>query len=96
LTALDDFGSGYASFEILKHLPVDIVKIDRVFTETVHRDIDRKMIQHINDVAHLIGAKTVAEGVENPETFDTLQAIGVDYVQGYFIAEPRELSALGL
>jgi len=96
LTALDDFGSGYASFEILKHLPVDIVKIDRVFTETVHRDIDRKMIQHINDVAHLIGAKTVAEGVEEPDTFDTLQAIGVDYVQGYLISEPKDLSRIDI
>lgn len=94
LTALDDFGSGYASFEILKHLPIDIVKIDRIFTETVHKDIDRKMIQHINDVAHLIGAKTVAEGVEDADTLSTLNEIGVDYAQGYYIAFPIELSRI--
>lgn len=96
LTALDDFGSGYASFEILKQLPVDIVKIDRIFIETVHREIDRKMIQHINDVAHLIGARTVAEGVEDRDMFEVLKDIGVDYVQGYFISEPIDLSDLEL
>lgn len=94
LTALDDFGSGYASFELLKHLPVDIVKIDRLFIETIQRDIDRKMIQHINDVVHLIGARTVAEGVENERTFNILREIGVDYVQGFHIAGPTDLSRI--
>jgi len=94
-TAVDDFGSGYASFELLKQLPVDIVKIDRIFTETIHKDIDRKMIQHINDVAHRIGARTVAEGVEDAATLSTLNEIGVDYAQGYHIAAPAELSRIG-
>ncbi len=89
-TALDDFGVGYSSFAYLKELPVDYVKIDGAFV----RDIDKNhlslaFVKSINDIAHAMGKKTVAEFVETQRCLDQLNSIGVDYVQGYFLGKPE-------
>jgi diguanylate cyclase (GGDEF)-like protein/PAS domain S-box-containing protein len=88
--ALDDFGSGFSSFGHLKHLDVDYVKIDGLFTQGVLTDsMDRAVVQSINDIAHSFGKQTVAEYVDNREILRILQECGVDYAQGYFISKPR-------
>ena len=88
--ALDDFGSGFSSFGYLKHLPVDYLKIDGVFVRDIAGDpVDRAMVEAINKVGQIMGIATIAESVETVETLAILQAIGVDYAQGFRISRPK-------
>ena len=90
--SLDDFGSGLSSFAYLKTLPVDHLKIDGRFIRNMRQDpIDRAMAESIHHIGHVIGLKTIAESVEDTATLDALRALGVDYAQGFGIAEPRPL-----
>ncbi|MGH8507435.1 MAG: EAL domain-containing protein [Gammaproteobacteria bacterium] len=90
--ALDDFGSGLASFSYLKSLPVDCLKIDGGFVKNMVTDqIDRAMVEAIHRVGSVMGITTIAECVESPTTLERLKAIGVNYAQGYGIAMPRPL-----
>ncbi len=92
--ALDSFGGGMASFQHLKHLPVDLVKIDgRQVKDIVDDPVGLAMVQSINHVAHALGKKTVAGCVENDAIFGELRRIGVDYVQGYGIGMPTPLTS---
>ncbi len=86
--ALDDFGAGHTSFRTLRNLPIDIVKIDGVFTENLKssRD-DRFFVTTLMSLARHLEMKTVAEWVRDSETADILTDIGVDYLQGDFIGE---------
>ncbi len=87
--ALDDFGSGFSSFSHLKHLPVDMVKIDGSFVQDIaHDPIDWAMVRSMNDIAHSLGRRTVAECVENAATLRMLKECGVDFVQGEYLAVP--------
>ncbi|MBB5016892.1 diguanylate cyclase (GGDEF)-like protein [Chitinivorax tropicus] len=91
--SLDDFGSGVSSMGYLKQLPVDYVKIDGVFVRDIaHDPISRAMVASINEISHLMGLKTIAEYVDTVEVLDILQALRVDFAQGYWIAAPRPLS----
>ncbi len=91
--ALDDFGSGLSSFGYLKSLPVDYLKIDGSFVKDIVDDpIDRTMVRSINEVGHIMGKRTIAEYVESDEVLEVLRKIGVDYAQGYGIAEPQPLA----
>ena len=93
--ALDDFGSGLSSFAYLKTLPVDHLKIDGRFIRNMRHDpIDRAMAESIHQIGHVMGLKTIAESVEDTATLEALRTLGVDYAQGFGIAEPRAL-ALG-
>lgn len=90
--ALDDFGSGLSSFAYLKNLPVDYIKIDGFFVKDVVKDpVDLAMVKAINDMAHAMGKLTIAEFVEDREILKKLVDLGVDYVQGYGIAQPAPL-----
>jgi diguanylate cyclase (GGDEF)-like protein/PAS domain S-box-containing protein len=90
--ALDDFGTGFSSFAYLKHLPVDIIKIDGTFVKDIVNDpADQAMVRSINHIAHSLNKKTVAEYVENEEILSILKEIGVDYFQGYHLGKPAEL-----
>lgn len=87
--ALDDFGSGYSSFNHLKNLHVDLIKIDGQFIRDIARDpMDLAIVTAINNIAHSLGKKTVAEFVEDADTLRLLKETNVDYVQGYYISVP--------
>jgi EAL domain-containing protein (putative c-di-GMP-specific phosphodiesterase class I) len=90
--ALDDFGSGLSSLKYLKRLPVDFLKIDGSFIRDLPNDAgSRAMVRAINQMARDLRIQTVAEVVENVETRDILQEVGIDFVQGYAIGIPRPL-----
>ena len=94
-TALDDFGVGYSSFAYLKDLPVDFVKIDGSFVKNISTDaLQYTMVRSMNDVAHAMGKQTVAEYVDSQASLDKLKEIGVDFVQGFHIGRPGDLSPL--
>jgi EAL domain-containing protein (putative c-di-GMP-specific phosphodiesterase class I) len=90
--ALDDFGTGFSSYGYLKNLPVDYVKIDGNFIRDILTDpIDLAMVTSIRDIAEAMSIKTVAEFVENKDVMVQLGKMGVDYAQGYAVAEPDRL-----
>jgi len=93
--AIDDFGTGYSSLSYLKRFPVDYVKIDQAFIRGLGEGTeDAAITQAIIAMAHSLGLKVVAEGVENQVQLDFLKANGCDEVQGYLISRPLEAGAL--
>ncbi|MFP4130644.1 EAL domain-containing protein [Thiohalospira sp.] len=95
--ALDDFGSGLSSFAYLKHMPVDLLKIDGSFIRDMLADpTDRAFVESINQIGHIMGIRTVAEFVESDALMEALQAMGVDYAQGFAIAHPTPLQGIPL
>lgn len=92
--ALDDFGSGFASYGYLRELPVDYVKIDGCFVKNLAVNAkDYAIVKSIQDVCRVMGIETVAEFVENQEIIDRLQTIGINYAQGYAIGRPQPLAS---
>lgn len=86
---IDDFGTGYSSISYLKELPVQVLKIDRSFVMNMDKDeSDAKIVNSIIHLGHNLDLKTVAEGVENLQTFEILKKLGCDMAQGYFIMKP--------
>ena len=86
---LDDFGSGFSSFGMLQDYDFDILKIDMSFIRKVGENPKTKSIVHsIIGMAHEIGIKTVAEGVETEEQVSFLRQSGCDYIQGYYYSKP--------
>lgn len=93
--ALDDFGSGLASYAYLKELPVDWLKIDGVFVRKVVADQqDYAVVKSINDIGHFLGKKTIAEYVADNDILRRVREIGVDFAQGYAISPPLLLDEL--
>jgi EAL domain-containing protein (putative c-di-GMP-specific phosphodiesterase class I) len=93
--ALDDFGSGFSSFNYLKMLPIDYLKIDGVFVKDMDKDpVNRGMVEAISNIGKVMKIKTIAEFVGNEAIVRELESIGVDYGQGYFFAKPAPLSEL--
>jgi len=93
--ALDDFGSGFASYGYLKNLPFNILKIDGTFIRDIaNSDIDKTMVKSFSEVAKALGMATVAEFVENETILNIIKELGVEYSQGYGIAKPEPLSEL--
>ena len=90
--ALDDFGSGMASFSYLKQLPISFVKIDGEFTKGVASDsASAAIVGSVAKVARSMGVRTIAESVECSELIPRLRKLGIDYVQGYAIQRPAPL-----
>ncbi|WP_018405742.1 bifunctional diguanylate cyclase/phosphodiesterase [Marinobacter gelidimuriae] len=93
--SIDDFGTGYSSLAYLKKLPVDEIKIDQSFIfGLIENDNDAVIVRSTIDLAHNMGMRTVAEGVENKEIMDMLEVSGCDIVQGYFMSRPIPLEEL--
>lgn len=87
--ALDDFGTGYSSFSYLQKLHFDYIKIDGIFVQDLlNNTVDQKMIRLIAEIGREAGMKTVAEYVQNAESFALLGELGVDLAQGYFVGRP--------
>ncbi|MBN4054374.1 GGDEF domain-containing response regulator [Nitrospira defluvii] len=87
--SIDDFGTGYSSLSYLKKLPVDELKIDMSFVkDMILNEEDAVIVQSTIDLAHNLGLKVVAEGVENKETWDRLVEMGCDAAQGYYMSHP--------
>ena len=87
--SLDDFGTGYSSLTYLRRFPVDKIKIERAFITNIQNELDSEaIVSAIIAMAHKLGLKTVAEGVEYKETVSILQEMTCDYLQGYLFSKP--------
>jgi diguanylate cyclase (GGDEF)-like protein/PAS domain S-box-containing protein len=93
--SLDDFGTGMSSFNYLKNLPVDYLKIDGGFVREIAKDpVNRAFVGAINDIGHILGKRTIAEFVATEEILEMLKKMGVDYAQGYAVGKPRPLKSI--
>ena len=93
--ALDDFGSGLSSFEYLKNLPVNILKIDGSFIHNMPQSkTDYAIVYAVWKVAQTMNLTTVAEYVESKEILELLADMGVTYAQGYYTGKPVTLEKL--
>lgn len=93
--SIDDFGTGYSSLAYLKHLEIDELKIDQSFVMGMNEyKNDSVIVQTVIDMAHNLGLRVVAEGVESREDWDSLAAMGCDFIQGYFISRPKPVGEI--
>ncbi len=96
--SLDDFGTGFSSLSYLKGLPIDTLKIDKTFVDTLLTDENTKIItESIIYMVKRLGYETIAEGVETEEQFRYLRELGCDIIQGYYLGRPmpaEEISSL--
>ena len=95
LIAMDDFGTGYSSLSYLRKYPFDILKIDRSFIKDISIDpADKELINASVAMAHGLGLRVVAEGVETEEQYQFLKSIKCDYVQGFLFSKPMPEDSL--
>jgi len=95
--SIDDFGTGYSSLAYLERLPAHEVKVDRSFVQRLaQRDLDSPVIRSTVALAHELGLRVVAEGVESSLVWERVTALGCDAVQGYVLARPMPANELGL
>jgi len=91
--AVDDFGTGFSSLAYLKQLPVDALKIDKSFVlQMCEHENDAVIVRSTIDLAHNLGLRVVAEGVENGDIWNLLEILGCDQAQGFHLCRPRPLS----
>ena len=87
--SIDDFGTGYSSLAYLKELPVNELKIDRTFVETMTSNRgDAFIVRSTIDLAHNLHLQVVAEGVEDQQTLDQLAGLGCNVAQGFHLSRP--------
>jgi EAL domain-containing protein (putative c-di-GMP-specific phosphodiesterase class I) len=87
--AIDDFGTGYSGLSYLQQLPASVLKIDQSFIKSLSvSEHDQKLVRGIIAMAHDLGYRVVAEGIENHEAYDMLASWGCDEAQGYLISHP--------
>jgi diguanylate cyclase (GGDEF)-like protein len=94
--AIDDYGTGYSSLAYLRRLPLNELKIDKSFVQRMGRDAsDAVIVRSTIDLAHNMGLKVVAEGVEDETTLERLRGMGCDMVQGFFLSKPLTAADVG-
>ncbi len=93
--SIDDFGTGYSSLSRLRRFPVDILKIDRTFVSGMDQDEDtRQIVRIIVILAHSLGLRVVAEGIENQKQVVALKRLGCEWGQGYLFSKPADAAAI--
>lgn len=93
--SLDDFGTGFSSLSYLKKLPIDTLKIDKSFIDTVLTDSPTRVItESIIKMVKTLGFEAVAEGVEEEKQYQYLHAIGCDIIQGYYLGKPQTVEEI--
>jgi EAL domain-containing protein (putative c-di-GMP-specific phosphodiesterase class I)/CHASE2 domain-containing sensor protein len=93
--SIDDYGTGLSTLDYLKKIPANEIKIDRSFVQAMHRNQgDRVIVDSTIQLAHSLGRRVVAEGVEDREALYTLSLMGCDVAQGFFIGRPMPLGSL--
>jgi EAL domain-containing protein (putative c-di-GMP-specific phosphodiesterase class I) len=91
--AIDDFGSGHASYGYIESLPVDYVKIDGMFVRDLcDNALHRAIVESVHRIGLTLDIRTVAEAVETQAIADVLESIGVDYAQGWLYGRPAPLT----
>jgi sensor c-di-GMP phosphodiesterase-like protein len=85
---LDDFGTGYSALSRLERLPIDAMKIDKVFLERAGAENTGVIARAIIAMAHTLGLSIVGEGVETAAQLEFLERAGCEFAQGYFLARP--------
>ncbi len=88
--SLDDFGTGYSSLAMLQELPIDVIKIDKIFVDKANLNSNKNMINYIVLIAKHLGTEMVVEGVETKEQADFIKALNCDMIQGYYYSKPIE------
>jgi diguanylate cyclase (GGDEF)-like protein/PAS domain S-box-containing protein len=92
-TAIDDFGTGYSSLSYLRQTPIDVLKIDRSFTDTISSSgRQRALVDGIVQLARTLGLQVIAEGIETSAVRDLLKQIGCPYGQGYLFSQPLKFA----
>ncbi|MEG1396884.1 MAG: EAL domain-containing protein, partial [Oscillospiraceae bacterium] len=91
--SMDDFGSGYSSLNLIQDIPVDVLKLDKIFFRMGTDDLSRteSVVGSIITMARALSMETVAEGVEERAQVDMLKKLGCDYIQGYYFAKPMPI-----
>ena len=93
---IDDFGTGYSSLSYLQRFDADLLKVDHSFvTRMLENEDSAELVRTIISMAHNLGMKVIAEGVETKEQLTRLRALGCEYAQGYLFAKPLPAAAAG-
>ena len=93
--AIDDFGTGYSSLSQLRDVDARLVKIDRSFIARVTEDLEsRNIVATIIELAHKLGRKVTAEGIETREQAEVLRRMGCEFGQGYLFGRPMRLAEM--
>jgi EAL domain-containing protein (putative c-di-GMP-specific phosphodiesterase class I) len=94
--AIDDFGTGYSSLSYLERFPVDSLKVDRSFVEGLGHDPGTTvLVRAMIDLAHTLGLRVIAEGVETDEQLRRVKELGCDLAQGNYLSGPLPVEAAG-
>lgn len=88
IISLDDFGTGYSSLGMLQNIPIDVIKVDKIFVDKADLSSNRNIINHIILIAKSLNVQTVIEGVETKQQVEFIKKIKGDIIQGYYYSKP--------